>query len=142
MMEYKISDFATDDSKALRIEIFVNEQRVPVELEIDDKDQAGKAKHIVLYDGETPVATARFYLESENMWHIGRICVSRERRGTGLGRELLEIAEAEIKKLGGDKAYISAQTQAKGFYESIGYKAYGDTYMEDTIEHIAMYKDL
>ncbi len=141
-MNYKMFDQATDDSKSLRIEIFVHEQNVPIELEIDAKDEYGKAKHIVLYDAEKPVATSRFYMEDGNMWHIGRICVSKSMRGTGIGRKLLEITENEIKKLGGKKSYISAQTQAKGFYESLGYVSYGDTYLEDTIEHIAMYKEI
>ncbi|MGN0531990.1 MAG: GNAT family N-acetyltransferase [Eubacterium sp.] len=142
-MNYKIFDQATDESKALRIEIFVNEQKVPLELEIDEKDKPGMAKHIVFFDkNEKAVATSRFYVEEDNIWHIGRICVSKDARGTGLGKTLLDATESEIKKLGGTKAYISAQTQAQGFYQKMGYVPYGDTYMEDTIEHIAMYKDL
>lgn len=142
-MQYKVFDQATDESKALRIAIFVDEQKVPLQLEIDEKDAPGMAKHIVLYDDNgKAVATSRFYVENDNMWHIGRICVDKAARGTGLGRILLDYTEAKVKKLGGNKSYISAQTQARGFYESIGYVAYGDTYIEDTIEHIAMYKDL
>lgn len=142
-MNYKIFDQATDESKALRIGIFVHEQNIPIELEVDEKDEYGKAKHVVLYDDNNEaVATARFFLDDTSKWHIGRICVSKKVRGTGLGRVLLEATESEIKKLGGDKSYISAQTQAKGFYDSLGYIAYGDTYLEDTVEHIAMYKDL
>lgn len=142
-MKYKVFDQATDESKALRIEIFVNEQGVPLELEIDEMDAPNMAKHVVLYnENNIATATARFYKEDNGMWHIGRICVSKIARGTGLGRVLLEYVHEEIKVIGGDKAYISAQVQAKGFYESLGYVAYGDTYIEDTIEHIAMYKDL
>ena len=142
-MTYRIYDSATDESKALRIEIFVKEQNVPLELEIDERDKPGMAKHLVFFDNsERAVATSRFYVEENNIWHIGRICVSKSARGTGLGKKLLETAENEIKKLGGKKSYISAQTQAQGFYEKMGYIPYDETYLEDTIEHIAMYKDL
>ena len=49
-MTYRIYDSATDESKALRIEIFVKEQNVPLELEIDERDKPGMAKHLVFFD--------------------------------------------------------------------------------------------
>lgn len=63
-------------------------------------------------------------------------------RGTGCGKKVLEKTEEEMKKLGAKEIFISAQTQARGFYESLGYKAYGNVYPEENIPHIAMKKKI
>lgn len=142
MTEFKIFDNATDESKGIRFTVFCDEQGVERSHEIDDMDDNSNAKHIVMYIDSKPVATARFYKEDGNTWHAGRIAVLKEMRGKGCGRQVLEKAEEEMKLLGAKKSFISAQTQAQGFYESLGYKAYGDVYPEENIPHIAMYKEL
>ena len=128
MTEFKIFDEATIDSKNIRFIVFCDEQGVEKSHEIDDLDMPKKAKHIVMYENSKPVATSRFYKESGNTWHAGRIAVLKEMRGT--------------KKLGAKEIFISAQTQARGFYESLGYKAYGNVYPEENIPHIAMKKKI
>ena len=142
MTEFKIFDEATDESKNIRFTVFCDEQGVEKSHEIDELDEPGKAKHIVMYESSKPVATSRFYEEDGDTWHAGRIAVLKEMRGTGCGRKVLEKAEEEMKKLGAKKILISAQTQAQGFYESLGYKAHGDIYPEEKIPHIAMEKEL
>lgn len=142
MLEYKIYDRATDDSKNIRFTVFCDEQGVLREREIDEYDEPGMAKHIVIYNDSKPVATSRFYKENNGRWHAGRIAVLKEMRGTGCGRKVLEFAEEEMKKFGAEKIFISAQVQAKGFYEALGYKAYGDIYPEENIPHTAMEKIL
>ena len=142
MTEFKIFDEATDDSKNIRFTVFCDEQGVEKSHEIDDFDMSGMAKHIVMYENGKPVATTRFYSENGGTWHAGRIAVMKEMRGTGCGRKVLEKAEEEMKKLGADEIFISAQTQAQGFYESLGYKAYGSIYPEENIPHIAMKKKI
>lgn len=142
MTEFKIFDEATDESKNIRFIVFCDEQGVEKSHEIDDLDMPKKAKHIVMYENSKPVATSRFFKESGNTWHAGRIAVLKEMRGTGCGRKVLEKAEEEMKKLGAKEIFISAQTQARGFYESLGYKAYGNVYPEENIPHIAMKKKI
>lgn len=142
MLDYKVFDSATDESKNIRFTVFCDEQGVEKSHEIDEFDKVGKAKHIIVYNDSKAVATSRFYKENGDMWHAGRIAVLKEMRGTGCGRKVLEIAENEMKKCGAKEVFISAQTQAQGFYEALGYKAYGDIYPEEDIPHIAMKKEL
>lgn len=142
MLKFKITDTATDDSKFIRFTVFCDEQGVQKSHEIDELDDNKEAKHIVMYDDGKPIATSRFYKEHGDTWHAGRIAVIKEYRGTGCGRKVLERAEEEMKKLGAKESFISAQTQAQGFYEALGYKAYGDVYPEEDIPHIAMKKEL
>nr|MDD5837061.1 GNAT family N-acetyltransferase [Eubacteriales bacterium] len=142
MYEFKITDNATEDSKSIRFEVFCDEQGVIKSHEIDDFDTNSEAKHIVLYHNGKPIATSRFYRESGDTWHAGRIAVIKKYRGTGCGRLVLEKAEECMRDLGARESFISAQIQAQGFYEALGYKAYGDEYLEEDIPHIAMKKVL
>ena len=142
MLKYKIFNNATDESINIRFTVFCDEQGVEKSHEIDEYDKPNMAKHIVIYNDGKAVATSRFYKESKNTWHAGRIAVLKEMRGTGCGRKVLELAEEEMKKCSADRIVISAQTQAQGFYEALGYKAYGEVYPEENIPHIAMEKIL
>lgn len=142
MIEYKISDKATEDSKYIRITVFCDEQGVEVSHEIDEHDDDNITRHIVMYEDGKPIATSRFFKEEEDTWHAGRIAVLKEKRGTGCGKLVLEKAEEEMKRLGAKRSFISAQVQAQGFYEKLGYIPEGDEYLEENIPHIAMYKAL
>ena len=73
---------------------------------------------------------------------ISRIAVMKEQRGKGLGGKIVKAAEDEIIKLGGKTAVIHAQLRVKEFYESLGYKAYGEIDLEEGVEHIMMKKEL
>ena len=64
----------------------------------------------------------------------------KDYRGKGLGSEIVAAAENEIKKIGGKYATLGAQLRAKGFYEKIGYTAYGEEYYEEYCPHINMKK--
>ncbi|WP_206680389.1 GNAT family N-acetyltransferase [Flaviflexus huanghaiensis] len=110
---------------AVRKEVFVDEQNVPIEEEIDDLDQAPTTIHLLARDDEGPAGTGRILLDTAGYVHLGRICIVARVRGTGLGRELM----AELEKAAYD-AYadngrltieLSAQRGAQGFYESLGY---------------------
>lgn len=142
MINFKLFDYPTDDCKYIRFTVFCDEQGVEKNREIDEMDDNKDVKHLVMYDDDKPIATSRFFKEYDTVWHIGRIAVLKEYRGLGYGRMVLEKAQEEMKKLGANKCTISAQTQAQGFYEKLGYKAYGDIYPEENIPHIAMEKEL
>lgn len=122
---------------AIRQEVFVEEQGFHNEFdEIDSQ-----AVHLLVLEGETPVAAGRAYREKDgSVWHVGRVCVRRPWRGRELGRLVMEGLETEVKKRGGEKLVLSAQVQARGFYEKLGYSAYGDEYLDEHCPHIAMEK--
>lgn len=124
----------------LRRVVFIVEQNVPVEEEIDDKDET--AIHLLAQDESRPLGTARIVVEGKTA-KIGRVCVvstARGRRlGIGLIRKALEIS-ATIE--GVEQVKLGAQTQAIGFYEALGFAAFGPVYLDAGIEHRDMVQSL
>ncbi len=127
------------DAMQIRQVVFVDEQQFTDEF--DETDSV--ATHLVMYDGEKPVACARFYFdERENAWHIGRVAVMREYRGQRLGEKIMMAAEEELRTRGVTRVTLSAQVRASGFYKAIGYTPYGEEYFDQYCPHIAMEKTL
>ena len=110
---------------AVRKEVFVDEQKVPIEEEIDDLDLAPTTIHLLAKDDRGPAATGRILLDSPGHVHLGRICVAARVRGTGLGRRLMLALEETAQKAYADGGRLtialSAQRGAQGFYETLGY---------------------
>ena len=133
-MNYAIS--ATDNHEAcyaLRHQIFVDEQGVPVEEELDELD--AEATHILATKDGVPVGTARVVYQDE-IAKIGRVCVLKSTRGTGLGADLIKASVQLAKdKSGMTKAKLGAQLHALGFYEKLGFSVYGPVYLDAGIEH-------
>jgi YbgC/YbaW family acyl-CoA thioester hydrolase len=121
----------------LRLEVFVEEQGVPLELEQDEFDE--DSLHAVLLNclGDT-VATARLLPCKDGVSKIGRMCVSKHLRGTGLGQGVLQSL-IEVSRSRGDQSIeLHAQLSAAAFYSQAGFKAVGETFSEAGIEHQAM----
>jgi len=122
----------------LRSEVFVVEQNC-VFLDMDNKDQ--QCHHILLYNDTQLVAYARVLPAglSYKEISIGRIITSIVVRGTGVGRLLTQYAINEARRLYGDGPIrIGAQVYAMKFYGQLGFKADGEIYDEDGIDHIEM----
>lgn len=126
------------DAKAVRHSVFVEEQGFSDEF--DDIDSF--AHHLVLYCGDAPMATGRVFHKTDKQCAIGRVAVLRPYRGEGFGRIIMENLENQARVLGAESVYLSAQLQAQGFYESMGYVAQGEIYMDQHCPHIAMEKSL
>lgn len=124
-----------DNASMIRREVFVKEQKVPLELDLDEFDDV--AYHIVGYDKELPVAVGRL-LEREDHYLVGRIAVLKEKRGYSYGKIIMEEIIKKVKELGGGEIQLHAQITAKGFYEKLGFLAYGDIYFEADIKHVSM----
>ena len=140
-MSYAIA--VTEDHEtcfALRHEVFVDEQGVPKEEELDELDPT--ASHLLATDQETPVGTARVVFQGDTA-KIGRVCVVKSARGTGLGAELIK-ASVELAKTqpGITTAKLGAQVHAIGFYEKLGFTVYGPVYLDAGIDHRDMVQDL
>ena len=128
---------------ALRIEVFVKEQNVPIELELDDKDNSVDTIHIGYFLGNILVGVARLIDMDKDVIHIGRVVIDKEYRGQGIGRELIIGCENIAQQILKRKIIIelSAQIQAEKFYESLGYNRVNDMiYLDAGIEHIDMRK--
>ena len=123
----------------LRKEVFVDEQNVPLELEMDEYDAI--ATHFLLRDGDTPLGTARL-LEKHGLAKIGRVAIVKSARGQGLGLRLMEAVLGEARRQGYDEAILEAQTYAIPFYERLGFVAEGDEFDDAGIPHFLMRRGL
>ena len=128
-----------DDAMSVRLAVFVDEQRIPREEEIDDYDDV--AVHCVGYVDDAPVAAGRLVL-MDGYGKIGRMAVLKQHRNTRLGAEVLAALEREGATRGLARFQLSAQLPARGFYERAGYTAFGDVYDDVGIPHIDMEKRL
>jgi predicted GNAT family N-acyltransferase len=124
---------------ALRREVFVEEQGVPVEEELDDRD--AEALHLVALDGGAVVGTCRL-LEAGDALKLGRMAVAAAARGRGIAARLLEEAEAHARARGVGVIRLSSQVGARAVYERAGYTAYGERFVEAGIDHVMMEKPL
>ena len=135
-----------DDRKAayaVRYDVFVTEQGVPAELELDELDET--ADHFVAYDGEVAVGAGRLVVEEPGfagvdpglgpVAHLGRLAVRPAQRGTGVGVELVRAIEARAAERGLRVIVLGAQTHAVGFYERLGYTAYGAVFDDAGLPH-------
>lgn len=128
-----------EDAFRVRIAVFVDEQGIPREEELDELD--GTAIHCVGYGDGAPVAAGRLVL-ADDYGKIGRMAVLASHRGRGLGAAVLAALEAEGAARGIREFRLSAQLSARGFYDRLGYTDVGDVYDEVGIPHIAMQRRL
>jgi predicted GNAT family N-acyltransferase len=116
---------------ALRAQVFIQEQGVPVSEEIDELDPV--CLHLLARDGDVPVGTARIYI-NDDVAKIGRVCVLSTHRGIGLGaaliRKAMDVAQPHAKT-----AKLGAQVHAIGFYEALGFAVQGPVYDDAGIDH-------
>ena len=128
---------------ALRIEVFVKEQKVPMELELDEKDNSENTIHIGYFNDNKLIGVARLIDLDKDVIHIGRVVIDKEYRGQGIGRELIIGCENIAQQILKRKTIIelSAQIQAENFYKSLGYNRVNDKiYLDAGIEHVDMRK--
>jgi predicted GNAT family N-acyltransferase len=129
---------------AIRSEVFVGEQGVPPDLELDDLDAT--ADHFVAYDDAgRPVGAGRLVIEPPRfegapdaavpVGHLGRLAVLVAARGNGLGLALVAAIERRAVERGLALVALSAQTQAIGFYERLGYAAHGPEFDDAGLPH-------
>lgn len=125
---------------ALRRTVFIEEQRVPEDREIDGLDD--EAIHLLATQDGQPIGSARILLDGDT-GKIGRVCVLPQARGTGLGAALIRAALDVLRVQPGiARAKLGAQTHALGFYEKLGFTAYGPVYDDAGIPHRDMTRDL
>jgi predicted GNAT family N-acyltransferase len=126
----------------IRRKVFVDEQKVPESLEIDEFDQlSSQALHFLTYKGGVPIATARVrFLDSGKRAKIQRVATLAEYRNQGVGRSMMKYIMSFIpsKHLTVQELFLEAQVHAIPFYEKLGFEAFGDEFMDAGIPHRAM----
>ncbi|NHN58941.1 MULTISPECIES: GNAT family N-acetyltransferase [Halorussus] len=142
-----------EDALAVRYEVFVEEQGVPEDLEVDGRDD--EAIHFVGYDAPEsydesvdggdlrPVAAARLREVGDATGKVERVAVLEERRGEGWGRAVMaELEATAAAERGLSTLTMHAQTPVEGFYRSLGYETTSDVFEEAGIPHVEMEKTL
>ncbi len=120
---------------ALRTEVFVEEQRVPPEIELDAED--ARALHILAEEDGICVGCARLLLSDQDA-HIGRLAVKKEYRCRGIGSKICQFIVDDCRKRGYTDIWLHAQCHAVNFYESLGFCVQGECFWEAGIEHVKM----
>jgi predicted GNAT family N-acyltransferase len=121
----------------IRFTVFVQEQNVPPEIEMDEHD--AHCVHALAFDGANhAIGTARLLPDG----HIGRMAVLREWRGKGAGSLILAALIARAKQRGDKAVVLSAQIHAIAFYQRHGFAAEGEVYLEAGIRHQQMQRTL
>jgi YbgC/YbaW family acyl-CoA thioester hydrolase len=143
MTTLRVGDWASlgTDAQAIRTEVFVNEQRIPKEIEWDAADAT--AVHAVAYNRlGMPVATGRLLPYQPGVAKIGRMAVNRVLRGGHIGREVLHKLMDAARQRGDREVLLHAQRSAEGFYARLGFQVRGEPFVEADIDHVVMAKGL
>ncbi|AXI08808.1 GNAT family N-acetyltransferase [Oceanobacillus zhaokaii] len=133
------SDNELQQAYKVRMEVFVNEQKVPEEIEIDEHEDA--ATHFIGYEGAKPIAASRLRFVEE-YGKLERICILKDYRGKSHGMEIINAMESVIIDKGYKQAKLNAQTQAEGFYQKLGYDTVSGDFLDAGIPHVTMIKQL
>ncbi|KUP43011.1 GNAT family N-acetyltransferase [Bacillus velezensis] len=128
-----------NDAFFVRKEVFVKEQHVPEEEEIDQFEDT--SEHIVIYDGGQPVGAGRWRMK-DGHGKLERICVMKSHRSLGVGAIIMQALEKAAAAKGADSFILHAQTQAVPFYEKQGYRVTsGEEFLDADIPHLEMIKE-
>jgi predicted GNAT family N-acyltransferase len=120
----------------IRFAVFVEEQGVPREIELDDMD--GRSLHAVAFVDGAAVGTGRLLPDG----HIGRMAVLRAWRGRGIGGEILARLVEHARRRGDREVVLAAQVHAIAFYRAHGFAEEGAEYLEAGIPHRDMRRRL
>ncbi|HET9735121.1 MAG TPA: GNAT family N-acetyltransferase [Burkholderiales bacterium] len=134
MLRIELHDWerARAEASRIRLAVFVEEQHVPPEIEMDENDAA--SVHALAYENGKAVGTGRLLPDG----HIGRMAVLRGHRAQGVGAAILGRLVAEARRKGMREVVLSAQTHALEFYRKHGFAPSGGVYMEAGIPHQEM----
>ncbi|MBF0779844.1 MULTISPECIES: GNAT family N-acetyltransferase [unclassified Granulicatella] len=128
------------DSLSIREAVFIKEQHVHPDLEIDALED--KCHYVVVYDQHQAIGTARLYFKSETIGKVQRVAILASHRGKNIGHQLLREIERYASALQLTCLTLGAQNHAIPFYEKLGYHIVGEEYEEANILHHDMEKTL
>ncbi|MFD2629673.1 GNAT family N-acetyltransferase [Oceanobacillus kapialis] len=133
------TDKQLKDAYHVRMTVFVEEQKVSPDEELDEHDKT--AIHLAGYENDQAIAASRLRFV-EGYGKLERICILKEHRGKAYGSQLIAEMEKIISSKGYKKAKLNAQTQALPFYERLGYKTVSEEFMDAGIPHVTMIKNI
>lgn len=140
VVEVVADERSLDEAFAVRREVFVQEQGVSPDREVDEHEDA--ATHLVARLDGTAIGTARLRALDEATGKVERVAVRQAHRGEGWGRRLVERVEVLAAERGFDSLVLHSQTAVEGFYEMLGYRTTSDVFEDAGIPHVEMEKSL
>ena len=140
MIHVRVANYDADREaiSGVRFAVFVDEQQVPAEIEIDDRDPL--CVHLLAFDDGVPVGTARMDVAASGK--IGRLAVLGTHRRHGVGSALMDVLHGLAKARGLKHVWCHAQVGAIPFYERLGYTVTGVPFVEAGIDHVKMEREL
>lgn len=141
-MELKITDDPKYYNQCLEIrkEVFVEEQNVPMEMEVDEFEN--ESVNILLTLDDRPLGTVRYRDDGEGLIKVERMAVRKIARGLHLGQALMNFVHIHAEENGYTRAKLGAQVHAINFYEKLGYHVSSDEFDDAGIPHKYMEKEL
>jgi predicted GNAT family N-acyltransferase len=142
-MPIKVIDHGSEDYKKmvdLRMEIL----RKPLGLSFSDDDLARETSDILIgaFEEDELIACCILTSIGEGTCKLRQMAVQPKMQGTGLGAAMMNYAEQLAKDAGYAKMVMNARKTAKGFYEKLGYEIKGDEFIEVTLPHFYMQKNI
>ena len=143
---FEVKLVQTEEQRAtifdIRMTVFVQEQNVPSEEELDSYDITATHFLVSRTEDNLCVGTARLLDKGKGKAKIGRVAILKEFRGQGLGALLMRFIEREALNQSFKELILEAQCYAIPFYEKLGYTAEGESFLDANIEHRLMKKTL
>lgn len=142
MLQVKLvqNDLEKELAFAVRKQVFVEEQGIPLHLEIDEHD--AMAKHFIVLDGTKIIAAARLREIEPKIGKVERVCVLSEYRGKHFGVYVMNALERYAVEQSWKKLKLHAQTGAVPFYEKLNYTVTSPEFIDADIPHRAMEKKI
>lgn len=128
-----------NDAMMIRQAVFVDEQHVPINIELDQHDEA--ASHFVGYIKDKPMSASRLRLVND-YGKLERICVLKQFRNNSYGQQIIEKMEKQLLKMNISFSQLNSQVQAVNFYKRLGYRVISEPFSEANILHVTMKKQL
>lgn len=129
-----------EEARAIRIEVFVDEQGFNEEFDTVDYNSI----HFVAFDQHgDPIGTCRiFNKDDKTVFYLGRLAVLKSFRGIKVGSKLINACEKTARNLGASEIHLHSQYRAMEFYQKCGYTEYGEIEDEEGCPHIWMKKNI
>ena len=138
-LSYRLPSPYWQASCQVRLDVFVAEQGVPAELELDEWDQ--KAHHFIALDADKVVATLRIILQDDTA-KLGRLAVLKTFRRQGIATQLMHHAMQFCQQQGIHSITLDSQVSVQDFYTKMGYQTVGDIFADAGIPHITMVQNI
>ena len=142
-MALKIVDYGTDEYRQmLKLRDDILRKPLGLRFSQDELEKEKSNMHMVAYEDERLLGCCMLVEEDPETVRLRQMAVVNDVQGKGIGRALMQFAENLARDRGYKKITMHARKNALGFYEKMGYKKSGDEFVEITIPHFVMEKEL